>query len=138
MIIAVDFDGTIVEHRYPEVGKEIPFAFESLKLIQEQGHQLILWTYRAGKELDEAVEFCRENGLEFYAVNKNYPEEIFDESISRKISADIYVDDRNLGGLPNWRNIYFQIIGKMYYDHPSFKQKNRRGLNKFLKKYFSK
>ena len=138
MIIAVDFDGTIVEHRYPEVGKEIPFAFESLKSIQEQGHQLILWTYRSGKELDEAVEFCRENGLEFYAVNKNYPEEIFDETISRKISADIYVDDRNLGGLPNWRNIYFQIIGKMYYDHPSFKQKNRRGLNKFLKKYFSK
>jgi len=138
MIIAVDFDGTIVEHRYPYLGKEIPFAIKSLKLIQEQGHQLILWTYRAGKELDEAVEFCRENGLEFYAVNKNYPEEIYDESISRKINADIYVDDRNLGGLPNWRNIYFQIVGETYDDYPSFKQKNRKGLNKFLRKYFSK
>jgi len=138
MIIAVDFDGTIVEHRYPYLGKEIPFAIESLKLIQKKGHQLILWTYRAGKELEDAVEFCRENGLEFYAVNKNYPEEIFDENISRKINADIYIDDRNLGGLPNWGTIYFQIIGEAYQAHPSFKQSNKKGLNKFLKKYFSK
>ena len=115
MIIAVDFDGTIVEHRYPYLGKEIPFAIDSLKLIQEQGHQLILWTYRAGKELDDAIEFCRENGLEFYAVNKNYPEEIFDDSISRKINADIYIDDRNLGGLPNWGTIYFQINSLLIY-----------------------
>jgi len=138
MIIAVDFDGTIVEHRYPNLGKEIPFAIESLKLLQEHGHQLILWTYRAGKELDEAVGFCKKNGLEFYAVNKNYPEEIYDESISRKISADIYVDDRNLGGLPNWRNIYFQIIGEGYHGHSSFKKRNKKGLSKFLTKYFSK
>lgn len=138
MIIAVDFDGTIVEHRYPVLGKEIPFAIESLKLIQEQGHRLILWTYRAGKELDAAVEFCRENGLEFYAVNKNYPEEVFDEGISRKINADIYIDDRNLGGLPNWGTIYFLIIGEEYHAHPSFEQRNKKGLNKFLKKYFSK
>ncbi|WP_372643419.1 BT0820 family HAD-type phosphatase [Ancylomarina sp.] len=138
MIIAVDFDGTIVEHRYPDLGKEIPFAIESLKSIQEQGHQLILWTYRSGKELDDAIEFCRENGLEFYSVNKNYPEEIFDESISRKINADIYIDDRNLGGLPNWGTICSQIIGGNYHAHPSFEQRNKKGLNKFLKKYFSK
>ena len=54
--IAVDFDGTIVEHRYPEIGKEILFAFDTLKALQKQGHQLILWTYRSGKELHEAVE----------------------------------------------------------------------------------
>ncbi|MGZ2370658.1 BT0820 family HAD-type phosphatase [Ancylomarina sp. YFZ004] len=138
MIIAVDFDGTIVEHRYPDLGKEIPFAIESLKLIKEQGHQLILWTYRAGKELDDAIGFCRENGLEFYAVNKNYPEEVFDDSISRKINADIYIDDRNLGGLPNWKAIYYQIIGEEYHAHPSFEQRNKKGLTKFFKKYFSK
>lgn len=136
MKIAVDFDGTIVEHRYPDLGKEIPFAIESLKLIQDKGHDLILWTYRSGRELAEAVEFCRENGLEFYAVNKNYPEEIFDESISRKINADIYIDDRNFGGLPDWGSMYHKIVGKEYNSSLTFQQKNATGLNKFFKKYF--
>ncbi len=109
MIIAVDFDGTIVEHEYPEIGKTRLFAFETLKMLQDKGHQLILWTYRSGKELEEAIEFCRKNGLEFYAVNSNYPEEEFDETISRKINADIYIDDRNLGGIPEWGEIYHMI-----------------------------
>lgn len=102
MIIAVDFDGTIVEHKYPKIGKPLPFAFEVLKKLQEKGHILILWSYRAGKELDEAVEFCRKNGLEFFAVNKNHPEEQFSEKISRKILADVYIDDRNFGGFDGW------------------------------------
>ncbi len=106
MRIAVDFDGTIVEHKYPEIGEELLFAFQTLKELQKQGHQLILWTYRAGKELDEAVEFCKKNELEFYAVNKNYPEENFDDSISRKIDADIYIDDKNFGGFPGWDKIW--------------------------------
>ena len=138
MKIAVDFDGTIVEHRYPRLGKEIPFAIESLKLIQNQGHDLILWTYRSGKELEDAVEFCRANGLEFYAVNKNYPEELFDESISRKINADIYIDDRNFGGLPDWGAIYLKIAGEDYNVSTQFEQKNLKGFNRFLKKYFLK
>src|SRR6056297_2529519 len=107
MKIAVDFDGTIVEHRYPDIGKEMPFAFETLKALIEKRHQLILWTYRSGSELEEAVEFCRKNGVEFYAVNKNYPEEVFDQhSMGRKIIADIYIDDRNIGGFPGWGEIY--------------------------------
>ena len=68
--IAVDFDGTIVEHEYPKIGKEMLFAFDTLKLLKDKGNKLILWTYRSGKYLDEAVEYCKENGLEFYAVNK--------------------------------------------------------------------
>lgn len=108
--IAVDFDGTIVEHKYPEIGKEILFAFETLRALQEQGHQLILWTFRSGKELDEAVEYCRRNGVEFYAINASYPEEEFDEDYdSRKIDADIFIDDRNIGGLPSWGEIYQMI-----------------------------
>lgn len=107
MIIAVDFDGTIVEHRYPAIGRERLFAFDTLKALQKDHHQLILWTYRSGKELEEAVEFCRKNGVEFYAVNKNYPEEEFDEkTMSRKIQADVYIDDRNVGGLPGWGEIW--------------------------------
>lgn len=110
MKISVDFDGTIVEHKYPEIGKEMLFAFDTLKALQKQGHQLILWTIRIGKELDEAVAYCKKNGVEFYAVNKNYPEEQFDENeISRKVNADIFIDDRNIGGFPGWGEIYFMI-----------------------------
>ena len=98
--IAVNFDGTIVEHEYPLIGKEKLFAFQTLKELNKMGARLILWTFRTGKELDEAVEFCRKNGVEFYAVNKNYPEEIYNETISRKIDADIYIDDKNAGGFP--------------------------------------
>ena len=107
--IAVDFDGTIVEHMYPEIGKEKLFAFKTLKELEKKGALLILWTFRAGKELDEAVEYCRKNGIEFYAVNKNYPEEVQNESVSRKIDADIFIDDRNLGGFPGWSEVW-QIL----------------------------
>jgi hypothetical protein len=107
--IAVDFDGTIVEHEYPEIGKEKLFAFQTLKELDKKGARLILWTFRAGKELDDAVEYCRKNGIEFYAVNKNYPEEIFDETVSRKIDADIYIDDKNIGGFHGWSDVW-QIL----------------------------
>ncbi len=115
--IAVDFDGTIVEHRYPEIGKEILFAFDTLKALQKQKHLLILWTYRSGKELDEAVAYCRQNGIEFYAVNKSYPEEEFNENFSsRKIEADIFIDDRNIGGMLGWGEI-FQMIDPEAHPH---------------------
>lgn len=104
--IAVDFDGTIVEHEYPAIGKEMLFAFLTLKELNKKGARLILWTFRSGKELDEAVEFCRKNGVEFYAVNKNYPEEIMNDTVSRKIDADIFIDDRNLGGFPGWSEVW--------------------------------
>jgi len=107
--IAVDFDGTIVEHEYPSIGKEKLFAFRTLREFEKMGARLILWTFRTGKELEEAVDFCRANGIEFYAVNKNYPEEIFTDEISRKINADIYIDDKNLGGFPGWSEAW-QII----------------------------
>lgn len=128
MIIAVDFDGTIVEQKYPSIGKEIPFAIETLKLLQKSGHQLILWTYRAGTELEKAIEFCQKRGLEFYAVNKNYPEEVYSERISRKIKADLYIDDMNYGGLPDWGEIYATIENKQ------FKEVRNKGcLSRFLK-----
>jgi hypothetical protein len=100
--IAVDFDGTIVEHDFPQIGKEMLFAFLTLKELNKKGARLILWTFRSGKELEEAVEFCRKNGVEFYAVNKNYPEEVMNDNVSRKIDADIFIDDKNLGGFPGW------------------------------------
>jgi len=107
--IAVDFDGTIVDHEYPEIGKEKLFAFLTLKELNKMGARLILWTFRVGKELDDAVEYCRKNGIEFYAINKNYPEEVFDETVGRKIDADIYIDDKNIGGFPGWSEIWQMI-----------------------------
>jgi hydroxymethylpyrimidine pyrophosphatase-like HAD family hydrolase len=106
LIVAIDFDGTIVEDAYPRIGQPMIFAFETMKKLQNEGHRLILWTYRNGKKLREAVEFCKENGIEFYAVNKNYPEEEFDGKISRKIHADVFIDDRNIGGFIGWTEIY--------------------------------
>jgi hypothetical protein len=107
--IAVDFDGTIVDHEYPGIGKEKLFAFQTLKELEKLGARLILWTFRSGEPLDEAVEFCKRNGIEFYAINKNYPEEVFDDTVSRKIDADIYIDDKNIGGFPGWSEVW-QIL----------------------------
>lgn len=117
MTIAVDFDGTLVEHKYPAIGKERPFAFEVLKQLAAEGNKIVLWTSREGELLDAAVEFCRKKGLEFYAVNgeisngslfSNFP------SNRRKISADVYIDDHNLGGIPEWGEIYEIITRKRY------------------------
>lgn len=118
MLIAVDFDGTIVKHRYPAIGEEIPFAIETLKKLASDRHRLILWTVREGKLLDEAIEFCRARGLEFYAVNRDYPEEEQDKNshFSRKLKVDLFIDDRNLGGLPDWGTIYEMVTQHLTYE----------------------
>ncbi|MBQ8672831.1 MAG: hypothetical protein IJ511_02065 [Bacteroides sp.] len=118
MNIAVDFDGTIVEHKYPAIGRERPFAIETLKKLAAEHHKLILWSVREGKLLDEAVEFCRERGLEFYAVNRDYPEEEkgLNNHFSRKLKVDLFIDDRNLGGVPDWGTIYEMIHYKLSYE----------------------
>jgi hypothetical protein len=117
MTIAVDFDGTIVEHDYPRIGKEIPFAIDTLKMLQKEGHLLILWTSREGELLDAAVEFCRERGLEFYAVNCNQPEEALFPRHTTKVLADVYIDDHNLGGIPEWGDIYAMLTGHHHHHH---------------------
>jgi hypothetical protein len=134
--IAVDFDGTIVEHEYPKIGREKLFAFRTLKELEKQGARLILWTFRNGKELDEAVEYCKQNGIEFYAVNRNYPEEIFDENTSRKIDADLFIDDKNLGGFPGWSEVWQQLFP--YELHEKMAEKRLSGsLMGILKRLFA-
>lgn len=108
MIIAIDFDGTIVEHAYPKIGKPIPFAIETLKELQRNGHTLLMWTVREGTLLQEAIDYVEGKGVKFYAYNKNYPEED-DTKASRKLNADIFVDDRNVCGFPDWGTIYRAI-----------------------------
>lgn len=118
MTIAVDFDGTIVTDVYPQIGREQPFAIDTLKMLIKDHHMLILWTVREGKYLDDAVEWCRERGVEFYAVNRDYPEEEVENNnhFSRKLKVDLWIDDRNIGGLPDWGVIY-----RMVHDHKTWK-----------------
>jgi len=122
LLIAIDFDGTIVEDAYPAIGKPQLFAFETMKRLQNDGHRLILWTYRYGKKLDEAVNFCNENGLEFYAINSSFPNEEYSGTESRKIGADLFIDDRNIGGFIGWGEIY-QLLTKE--EAPSLKAKRK-------------
>lgn len=111
MTIAVDFDGTIVTDEYPRIGKEQPFAIDTLKMLINDRHRLILWTVREGKYLEDAVNWCKERGIEFYAVNRDYPEEKKENNIyfSRKLKVDMWIDDRSIGGLPDWGTIYRMI-----------------------------
>ena len=115
--IAVDFDGTIVTHEYPKIGTEIPFAIETLKMLIRDHHRLILWSVREGHLLQEAVDWCKERGVEFWAVNKDYPEESLENNnhFTRKLKADYFIDDRKYRWTFDWGQIY-QIIsqGKSY------------------------
>lgn len=101
MIIAVDFDGTLCDHRFPDIGMENPGAFEALKRFQEAGAKLILWTMRdderAGtrKVLSEAVAFCKERGVEFWGVNENPEQRGW--TGSPKQYAHVYIDDAAFG-----------------------------------------
>lgn len=112
LTIAVDFDGTLVTNKYPDIGEPLQgFTFnrtliEEMKLLRTHGHKVILWTCRNAKALEDAVSFCKEHGLEFDAINDDLEENKvgWEESLewwrksgkARKIYADIYLDDRAL------------------------------------------
>lgn len=97
-IIAVDFDGTLCENMYPEIGEPNNALLDELKLRKNNGAKIILWTCRVGDQLEQAIDWCRDHGLTFDAVNQNLPEII--EGFGgdcRKIFAHEYIDDRNVG-----------------------------------------
>jgi hypothetical protein len=132
MRIAVDFDGTVVEDAFPNIGKPQLFAFETLRELQKQKHQLILWTVREGAALQEAIDFCKAHGVEFYAVNKNYPEEVLEAGQSRKLNADVFIDDRNIGGFVGWSRVW-ELLGQ---DINRLPTSEKTGLRKKLKGLF--
>ncbi len=107
-ILALDFDGTIVEHKFPEVGELMPDAKATIKLLHEKGCRIIIWTCRKGPYVMRAGEFLLENGIPFDYINTNVPEINF---TSKKIYADYYIDDKNLGGFPGWPEV-FKIVMK--------------------------
>lgn len=94
-IIAVDFDGTIVEHKYPAIGDPVPGAIAALRRFVKAGAKLILWTMRGGKYLEEAVEYCKKAHIELWAVNHNPEQDAW--TASPKAYAHLYIDDAALG-----------------------------------------
>lgn len=135
MTIAVDFDGTIVEHRYPDIGKEKPFAIDTLRQLASEGHKIILWTAREGELLEDAVDFCRRRGLVFYAINSDTPEgglSFQGKTSTTKLVADVYIDDRNLGGLPDWGSIYEIVNGTTVHRGGSRRSHHRFSLRKLF------
>ena len=102
-IAAVDFDGTIVQHRFPRLGNPMPDVHEGLRKLSEK-FDIVVWTCRCGYEADEAERFMNEQELPFATINKGVAG--WDEAQGcRKIYADIYIDDRNFGGFPGWRAV---------------------------------
>lgn len=96
MIAAIDFDGTLVEHRFPRIGEDLGAALWLKKLL-DMGVRLILLTMRDGDELQEAVSYMRKQGVWFWGHNENPEQEDFDWTNSRKVYAHVYVDDCGLG-----------------------------------------
>ena len=137
--IAVDFDGTIVENAYPAIGKPMLFAFETLRELQKRGFVLIMWTVREGKSLEDAVEFCRNNGVEFYAVNRNHPEEVMDSETPRKLLVDIFIDDRNIGGFVGWDKVWEILCPEQPYNITEKQRLNQyKRKNLFARLFLSK
>lgn len=110
MIIAIDFDGTIVENEWPEIGEPKWNVFKIINKLQNEGHTLILNTCREGILLKKAQKFLKENDVYFEYINSNSKEKIEKYYDARKIGADIYIDDLSLGGIPDdWAEIYRMI-----------------------------
>lgn len=103
MIIAIDFDGVIVTNRYPEIGIPLLGMLNVMDGLYDDGHTIIINTCRVGKYAEEAKAFLLNTGIPFHYFNQNHPERTakYGEDC-RKISADLYIDDKNLGGFPGW------------------------------------
>lgn len=111
LVIAVDFDGTLCDYDFPNIGKQSEdqkLLMEKLILMREEGHKLILYTCRGDnddyKVLSEAIEWCSQRGLEFDAINENVPGFIKKSGFSPKPVADIYLDDKALN-VKNWKDV---------------------------------
>lgn len=97
---AIDFDGTCVEHRYPEIGKDVPGAVEMIRWFQAEGARLILWTMRSGLELAQAVRWFTEKNIILMGANENPTQAMW--TTSPKVLADLYIDDSAFGCPTLW------------------------------------
>lgn len=112
MIIAIDFDGTIVEDRYPEIGKLIDGAREVINKLYDEGYEIIIWSCRARVGKARAIEFLAKNGIKYHRFNESSPANLkqYNNVDTRKVYADIYIDDKGLmKPLPPWSEIYEMV-----------------------------
>ena len=110
MVISVDFDGVLHFGTYPEIGMRSSEALHWLKRLHDDGHYIILNTCRCGELLVDAINWTLENGFPIDRVNDNAAANVMMYGgNARKIYADVYIDDRNVGGLPAWEEIYRYI-----------------------------
>ncbi len=112
MILAIDFDGTIVEHKYPQIGAEIPGACETIRDLYAAGHKIIIWTCRTltlpEPGIHEMIGWLDGNGVPYHAINCNtFGAEFYSMP---KIYADVYIDDKNFGGFPGWDAVRRQLL----------------------------
>jgi hypothetical protein len=112
MTIAVDFDGTLHDGEYPGTGAPVPGAADALQRLSAEGHYLIIWSCREGKTQIDMVNWLIKHEIPFNRVNDNIGCELYGYN-SRKVYADVYIDDHNVGGLPSWNEIYNIISGKV-------------------------
>lgn len=119
LLIAVDFDGTIADGEFPDIGPPLPGAFETMRDLAKAGHRLILHTCRTNSSpdgrnhLDEAVAYCAARGVQFRSVNANHEEDWYYPGVPNgpKPMADVYIDDKNLGGFPGWDTVRKLLLG---------------------------
>lgn len=103
MIIAVDFDGVINASPFPFTGVLVGGAQSAMQQLHDEGHHLIIWTCREGKDQTDAVNFLLEKGIPFDGINCNTRSNIeMYSNDCRKVHADLYIDDRQVGGFPGW------------------------------------
>lgn len=107
MIIAVDFDGTLHSGNWPGIGEPVDNAIEIMQKLKAEGHYIIIWTCREGQRQTEAINWLLENNIPFDRINDHEPNNKAEYGgIARKIYAHLYIDDKQVGGLPAWNNIY--------------------------------
>lgn len=103
MIVAVDFDGVIVEENYPHIGQPMPYVHQAMGVLQDAGHDIIIHTCRTGRQLSEARNWLDRHEIRYHSINEPHPDNVAQYGPSgAKIYADVYIDDRNLGGFPGW------------------------------------
>ena len=110
MIIAVDFDGTLHDAEYPNIGEPVKDAVEVMRRIHDDGHTIIIWSCRAGRYYDDMVEWLDGIGIPFDYINEHDRTVLNTYGVdTRKVYADVYIDDHNIGGIPSWKSIYRKI-----------------------------
>lgn len=111
-IVAIDFDGTIVEDKFPEIGELKPGAVEAINALYKAGYTIIIWTCRTGINKARSVEFLAKQGIKWHYINEGSKANVkaYGGVDTRKVFADVYVDDKGLlRPLPPWNEIYEQI-----------------------------